>query len=277
MKQSKRLMILLSFAPFVASQLLVAGYFIYLVSKYSPAWTFPAAMLLLLINLGAGTLLFRVVKNNSEQALTRERARLLDEQLKRQMHHYDQFRADIARTQKIRQDIAEELRQANVLLGEHRQDAAQLKLDRVASALTRKQQFCDHRVVDALLFEKNSLCIERRIRLLPVLDIPATLPISGVELCAVFGNVLDNAISACGAMPEEDRFIELKAAASGGFFIVKARNSAMPPAEKIRAERLSSHGWGLSILREIASQHQGELQTDYHNGIYETTVWLKLS
>jgi len=277
MNQIKHFGILLIFAPFVASQLLVAGYFIYLIHQHFPGWTLLAALVLLLVNIGASLLLFRIVKNNAERTQTQERVRLLEEQLQRQMLHYDQFRVDIARTQTIRREIAAELKEANILLGQQQQEAAQSKLEQVASTLTRKKHFCDHRVVDALLFEKGSLCSERNVRLIHTLDVPESLPLSGVELCAVFGNVMDNAITACSAMPAETRFIELKAGVSGGFFIIKARNSAAPPPERNPAERLAPHGWGLSIIREIAARHQGELQTNYQNGVFETTVWLKIT
>jgi len=108
------------------------------------------------------------------------------------------------------------------------------------------------------------------------LDIPEELPVPGVELYAVFANVLDNAIKACGGTPDTC-FIDLKAHMAGGFFVFKAVNSAATAFRKPRSrDRLSEHGWGLSILQEIAARHGGELKTEQTAHTFQTTIWLKL-
>jgi len=100
----------------------------------------------------------------------------------------------------------------------------------------------------------------------------------------VFSNLLDNAVSACGKVPEGARFIKLKARVDAGYLAVRMENSCAPaePGEARRAprrsrgDRLPEHGWGLNILKTLADRHDGTLETVQEDGVYRTTVLLKL-
>ena len=41
-------------------------------------------------------------------------------------------------------------------------------------------------------------------------------------------------------------------------------------------DRLPEHGWGLNILKTLADRHDGTLETVQEDGVYRTTVLLKL-
>jgi len=143
---------------------------------------------------------------------------------------------------------------------------------------------CEHQVVDALVSMKAAVCAERGIRLELDLALADDVSLPSVELCAVFSNLLDNAVSACGKVPEGARFIKLKARVDAGYLAVRMENSCAPaePGEARRAprrsrgDRLPEHGWGLNILKTLADRHDGTLETVQEDGVYRTTVLLKL-
>ena len=65
-------------------------------------------------------------------------------------------------------------------------------------------------VVNAILSEKMLLCKKKGIVLEPDIDARSIGFISSLDLCTIFGNVLDNAIEAVESLPEADRRIEIR-------------------------------------------------------------------
>ncbi len=56
-------------------------------------------------------------------------------------------------------------------------------------------------MADAILNSKLSVAEKMNIRCDVTADIPDKLPMTDVELCAIMGNLLDNAVEACAALP----------------------------------------------------------------------------
>ncbi len=222
--------------------------------------------------------LLRTLRQLSQRRLSLERAQMLSEQSMLQKLHYEDLLKDIEAAQEIRRIIAAELKKAYVLLDERKNIEASHHLEGTIETFTSHYRcFCQHHVVDALLAEKSKRCDKLGIHLAYALDIPESLPISGTELCAIFSNILDNALSACASCEPETRFIELKAHTAGGFFVLKTSNSACTAQQKRQARsRLSEHGWGFYILREIAARHGGELMTKRSQNVFQTVIWLKI-
>jgi len=267
------------FMVFPLSQALLVLYLFFLLIEHRLG----AHMLAAISFLGAAcvpvdVILLRALRQLSQRRLSRERARMLSEQLERQKLHYADLSRDMEAAREIRGGIAAELRKAYAFLEERKDEEARRRLDGALETVAgHSRRFCDHPVVDALMADKSRLCGELGIRLTYALDIPESLTISGMELCAVFANVLENAVSACGSCEPGGRFIDLKAHTAGGFFIFRALNSACPARQARRSgSRLSEHGWGLSILREIAARHAGELKTERSQDAFQTVMWLKV-
>jgi len=122
---------------------------------------------------------------------------------------------------------------------------------------------CDF--LDALLEEKldrieqNHIRTDFRADLRPLSDIPP------IDLCLIFGNLLDNAIEACERIPQEERFLSLCTTQSAGYMIVAFENSYdgkhavfshLPMTTKADRE---SHGLGLKQVKKTLHKHGGIL------------------
>ncbi len=65
-------------------------------------------------------------------------------------------------------------------------------------------------MADAIINSKISLAKSKNIKLDVTAKVPEELPISDVEFCIIFGNLMDNAIEACEKIfSEEKRFIRI--------------------------------------------------------------------
>lgn len=144
---------------------------------------------------------------------------------------------------------------------------------------------CQHPVVDALLAAKAAWCARERIRIKMDATVPDDLSTPDVELCALFANALDNAVHACFEVPEDGRWIRVKAHPAHGHFLLEVENSCATEGDDVavrggKAPRrahdglLSRHGHGLSIMREIVERHDGELVCQQEGGTFRlSAIW----
>ena len=263
-----RLLINLLF-PF--SQLCIVAFLFYYAIAYElPFWMFALVAVVGALCGPVDLVLFKALEESEKRELSRERVRLLEEQLQAQEQYLRRLSADIDEARRVREDVARELAAVDDLLQRQEAEQASRGLMKAVGIMDSScKRSCEHQVVDALVSMKAAVCAERGIRL---------------ELCAVFSNLLDNAVSACGKVPEGARFIKLKARVDAGYLAVRMENSCAPaePGEARRAprrsrgDRLPEHGWGLNILKTLADRHDGTLETVQEDGVYRTTVLLKL-
>lgn len=80
--------------------------------------------------------------------------------------------------------------------------------------------YCDNAVLDALIAYYAERAQERNITVTAHMDLGVELPADEMELSTVFANALENAIHACGKLPERaEKRIELTAVSSPHFCI----------------------------------------------------------
>lgn len=277
-----RLLVNLLF-PF--SQLCIVAFLFYYVIAYSlPAWMFVLVTVVGALCGPVDLLLFKALEESEKRELSRERVRLLEEQVQAQEEYLQRLTTDIDEARRVREDVARELVAVDELLERREAEAASQGLMKAVDIMDSAcKRFCEHRVVDALVSMKAAVCEEAGVRLSLDLALADDIPLPSVELCAVFSNLLDNAINACAQVPEDARSIGLKARVDSGYLVVRMENSCAPlrAGERRRSPRshggrLPEHGWGLSILKTLADRHEGKLETAQEEGTYRTTILLKV-
>lgn len=270
---------------FPFSQLCIIVFLFYYTVVYElPTWVF---LLVVVIGLLCGPVdlaLFRALREAEERELSRERVRLLEEQLHAQEEYLERLSADVEEARRIREDVAGSLAEVDELLDrrEAKQVSHELKhaMDSMDAA---RKRYCEHQVVDALVSMKAKACEEAGIRLTLDMALPEGVSLPSVELCAVFSNLLDNAIKACEAVPEGGRFIALEARVEAGYLVTRMENSCASAESSGRhrtaAKRghgLSEHGWGLVILQSLAARHDGKLEASQAEDVFTTTLMLRV-
>ena len=142
-------------------------------------------------------------------------------------------------------------------------------------ALAGSRRLCDHEAANAVLSAK----LEEMERLGLIADIQITLPetlsISDVDLCALLGNALDNAMEA--AVKARDKQITLRCRAEKGVLMLKVSNTLTgEETEELRSTKADSsrHGFGLPGMREIAGRYGGSLEAGPREGRFELLACL---
>ncbi|MEG1683269.1 MAG: GHKL domain-containing protein, partial [Oscillospiraceae bacterium] len=229
------------------------------------AFAFPQrpgiAMGLLLLALAAVCLLadfalYRVIRAMEQSYALEQQNAQLESRLKEQLSYYSGLQESMSRVNQMRHDIGNHLQTAYALLKQGNTTVVQEQLDQLSQQLGELAggQLCQNQIGDAVLREKQRICVQRGISLTVEADIPSGLSMRGIDLCSLLANMLDNAITGCGGTETPD--IALHAACKGGFLIVKVSNPALPSRTQVKepcADGLPEHGVGLSILRSIAA------------------------
>lgn len=165
--------------------------------------------------------------------------------------------------------------------------------------VTRALQYCGDVTVNAVLSVKEEQMKRYHIHLKTEIEIPDELPFEKTDVCALFANVLDNAVEACRKLEADRREIFLKSKAQKGLFCLEVTNPVMKSEiygedrekEDVRPDSKSrngawipatskpdkeNHGLGLRSVREIAERHHGAVELKMEEGWFEVFLYMPL-
>lgn len=238
-------------------------------SAFIPMRHIPLALAVLFCAV-ADVLLFRSIRLHSRRAVDSARAEWLEQLLDQQKSYYDHILADQEDAAKIRHDIRNQLQTAYSLVDSGDSVAARAQLDEIRATVDSAASYCENRVVNALLrvkadrFAAAGIAFDCRCRL------PEGYPLRSTELCSLFSNILDNAYRAASLSPDASSAVSLTCSVQGDALTVRCINTC-PPKDTPSAP---GHGLGLEILRDLARQHNGEVETERDGTRFTTTVQL---
>jgi signal transduction histidine kinase len=226
----------------------------------------------LVLNLLADVLLLGYTILQESKSAAEEELKEVEHRIALEKSHYYAVQRRREQLEKIRLDFHSRLEVAMKL--EAGKDASARNMIAAMSDQinqTRENTYCGIPVVNAILTEKEEVCLQAEINLQVSLDIPQLPWIEQMHLCSIFGNLLDNAITACKQMEHnEPPVIRLSSMVDGDYMFIKVTNPSNKPGRKPVAGR----GYGFRILSDLAKRYGGSFQSHYHNGIFTAVVSL---
>ena len=107
------------------------------------------------------------------------------------------------------------------------------------------------------------------------------------DLCVLFGNLLDNALEACGRIPGDgSRFVHIKAGVVKKCFLIEIQNS-MGRTEMSGNIRISDgvtgkddprgHGIGLSNVKDVVNRYHGVIKIETGDAVFMVSVLIPSS
>ena len=102
----------------------------------------------------------------------------------------------------------------------------------------------------------------------------------GIDIMAVFGNLLDNAGEAACKCESGKVEVKLFMQNGGAFLVIYIKNNYVGKIHQRNGELLTTkkpeeyHGIGLKNTREIVEGYRGYIQNSYSDHIYETTIMI---
>lgn len=167
----------------------------------------------------------------------------------------------------LRHDLNNHMLVLSGLLGEGRCDDARRYAGQLSAPEREPEVYTGSASADVLLSAKKRLAAEAGIDFKCALRVPEDFGVSEPELCALLGNILDNAINACRREPGPLREIRLYSRTRHGMWLLEAVNTCTAAGE-IRP------GTGLANIRAVAERHSGAVETQKAGGVFRISVLL---
>lgn len=135
--------------------------------------------------------------------------------------------------------------------------------------------------VDYLINSKAVTAERNGIKYQVQVEFPRRTNLRSADLCAILGNLLDNALEAVKQIPvPEQRWIRLTVRRINQMLIIKVENSFLtPPVKQDGALKTSKdgnglHGWGLKSAQTAAEKYDGLVQTSYDGDTFRAVASL---
>lgn len=220
-------------------------------------------------------LLRRTIYNVIDRRIERFQSELIEKQVREIQNMYRQVRG-------WRHDYRNHINNMKIQLSQENYDGLSDYLNELADDLDTVDTVIKtgNVMADAILNSKLNVAEKMNVQLNVKANVPETLPMSDVELCSVLGNMLDNAVEACGTLPEEERFMRVYIGKLKGQLYLSVQNSA----GKVRKEKGSylstkegEHGYGLFRIDRVAKKYGGYVNRQNEEGIFATEIMIPLT
>ena len=138
--------------------------------------------------------------------------------------------------------------------------------------------YCKNPVVNTILFDKSAKAQAEDVELSIEAKLPEKIDIELTDICSVYTNLIDNGIRS--ASVSEDNRLELKTWCDMGYLFVKTTNYPddlqLPEINNsFDIKNISSHGYGLSILEDMAEKYGGSFEINKQGNAVEMMCCMK--
>jgi len=240
------------------------------------------ATILAFLLLGPGAFLlvyhamWRVAVNLTENAELRESNELMAMQQKR----YEELRAYMDETRSLRHDFRQHL----LVIDDYAKKGETDKLSDYISQFTDSLK--EHRNViaanpalDAVASHYESVADSQQTHIKWLIELPYTLPIKESDFITIFGNLVENALTAVSELPEESRTVHVNARMLSDEMLgltvknpyegtIKIKKNGLPKSDR------AGHGIGLTSVKAVVNRYNGALDINTEDSMFTAGVLL---
>ena len=141
--------------------------------------------------------------------------------------------------------------------------------------------------LDAILSSKVSIARKNFIEVNCTAKVPEELKITDVHLCAIVGNLMDNAIEACEKIPagtnaseSASRFIRIYIGLFKNQLYISITNSTNRKKRlrvtELITSKIGEHGFGLRRIDKLVDKYDGYVKRSNEPGVFATEIMLPL-
>lgn len=230
----------------------------------------------LLLCLVADAALLIAIRRTESNAAVRAKNRQMEELLELREQHYATLCEKQEDMRKMQVDIERTLSRVRTLLTEGETASAVAELDGLKQMQSRQPGYVPGSSVAEIFVEQRRRELERKgIVLHSAVELLPMEGISDVDVICAVGNMLDNAEEACTGMTGAE--IDLSLCPKGDYLCIRCENpiTLKSKAEKQRRIPELERGLGVSILKELARQKDGNFAITTENGHFCAELMLK--
>lgn len=181
-------------------------------------------------------------------------------------------------TSTIRHDFRQHILYINELLEQGKTDKLKDYLSPIIDKTNRTRRvICKNPAVDAIANHYDEIARSKNVTVHWAFDLDENLPISEADMCAVMGNLVENAIQAAAQLEDERRSVSV----SIGLIKPKTLVICIENAYKGRLTldknglptvKKKNHGIGLRSVRNTVERYGGSMEIETHNQIFKVSI-----
>ena len=265
----------------------VIFFFVYLYTYQKPDFTMIAlGILILFLDMLVDFIMIFSIDNLVEKVAVEENLSALYAQRQLELDYYQMAQKHMEDMRSLKHDFSNHLRTLHAMLeqGNRKQDLSHfLDESREFLQINTFPRYCEHDIVNAVLTIKKGTASQSGIPMDISARIPKDIPVSGIDLCSLFCNLLDNAIEACQTIKDQPRSIQIKTNVSGGFLVIKLENTYEKPPLKEHGffrtskENPEDHGYGMKLIERITKKYHGQFTAEYSENTFTASAALDIS
>ena len=232
--------------------------------------------------------LYGIMKKLSDQEIIKEKLYWTKNVKSLELEYYNNLQQKSNEVRKIRHDFKDNIDTVKLLVDENTEESIRLAKEILSSLdnsikAAKIPVYTENLVVNTVVGAKAEEANRAGITLNAAIDIPHELGFESIDLNCVFLNLLNNAIESCKKLPDgENKEITLKAAVKAGYLIIKTENPYISldtdNSGKIKTSKTDkeNHGFGMTLINDIAQKYDGNFETKTENGIFTAILSLKI-
>lgn len=268
----------------IASAIALAGFLAIITLSEQPVPEIPDDMLdmwtLLSVILMMAILVFRI---NRQYKMEKELADLKSQQAELLERDYLALNSAYAANAKLFHDFHNHIGALRQLLSHEKLQEAVEYLDELQTPVRNMADTFQtgDETADYLINSKAADAAEHGISFQAQVEFPRHTNIRSADLCAILGNLLDNALEAAKQVPEHgQRLIRLTIRRINQMLVIKVENSFFVPPVAENGSLVTTkkerglHGWGLKSAQAAAEKYDGMVQTSHEDRIFRVVVTL---
>lgn len=239
-----------------------------------------ARTLLLLCMFVVYFLLLKSLDSIRQQAVLAEQAAIQEHLLHLQKTQQAQFLRHMDEIRTARHDLRQHLSVIRSCLEKEDINALKTYLDAYERKLPSDihRIFCQNFAVNCILFYYAEKAEKYKIDYKINCDFPECLPVSEPELCALLGNLLENAVEACKDAAHTVPFICVNSLCGQEHIVLTVDNSCAiePVMENGRflSVKHGGYGTGTYSVKVTAERNGGTAEFSFKNGVFYASVLL---
>ncbi len=208
-----------------------------------------------------------------------ENFRISARQLDLQKKYYEEVNRGLVQQRKLLHDARHHLRAISSLVaaGDVQEVGPYVDrlLDRYGEPTLRR--YCENTVANAVIGGYINLAEGEGIAVSTEIDLPQDFGVDEYDLCALFGNAIENAIEACRRVPLDSelfsrRYVSVKTRFERGRLVIRVENSFKSDPKVPSAEFPSSKGAfggvGLDSIRTVVERYGGCLNCERFGDVF---------
>jgi len=223
-------------------------------------------------------MIFRIFRQTREQLILLDEQNVLISQVTAAQLHFKALEESQEKTVIYRHDMRHHLNLIDSYLADNNRDAAQKYIAKVERSIddAMVEQYCSNYTVNLILYSYITHAKKEDIEVETQIDLPEENTVSDMDLCVIFGNVIENATNACkGILTIDYRFIKIVCINKNNKLFIQISNSyegIVQFAGDMPVSTMENHGLGTKSIAAIAQKYGGVYSFTAVDGVFTTSI-----